>query len=208
MTGMLCVLDYGSGNVRAIANMCERERIAYCITRDPARFKDATHFLLPGVGSFDPTMETLSNSGVLCALETEVLTRNKPILGICVGMHLLANGSDEGQIDGLGWIPGHITRLDVSTLTKPPHLPHMGWNNIAGKPGDPLLKGIDQQTGFYFLHSYFFDVQFFENAVATVSYGSEFPCIVRKGQIIGAQFHPEKSHANGIRLIKNFMRVM
>ena len=205
---MLCIVDYGSGNLRAIANICERERIAYSITRDPACFRDATHFLLPGVGAFDPTMETLCESGILCALEAEVMTRNKPILGICVGMHLLANGSDEGQRDGLGWIPGHIKRVNTSTLTKASHLPHMGWNSIAGNPDDPLLKGIDQDKGFYFLHSYFFDVQGCANTVATVSYGGELPCIVRKGQIIGAQFHPEKSHTNGIRLIKNFMEVV
>ena len=205
---MLCIVDYGSGNVRAIANICERERISYSITRNPSTFKDATHFLLPGVGAFDPTVETLRESGIFSALETEVITRKKPILGICIGMHLLANGSDEGEREGLGWIPGHITRIDTSTLTKPPHLPHMGWNGISGRTDDPLLKGIDQEKGFYFLHSYFFDVQCRANAVATVSYGSDLPCIVRSGHIIGAQFHPEKSHANGIRLIKNFMEVV
>ena len=205
---MLCIVDYGSGNVRAIADICQRERISFSITRDPARFKDATHFLLPGVGAFDPTIETLRESGIFSALETEVITCNKPILGICIGMHLLANGSDEGEREGLGWIPGHITRIDTSTLTKPPYLPHMGWNSISGKTDDPLLKGIDQDKGFYFLHSYFFDVKVRENAVATVSYGAELPCIVRSGHIVGAQFHPEKSHANGIRLIKNFMGVL
>lgn len=205
MTGLLCIIDYGSGNIRAIANICEREQISYSITCDPNRFKDATHFLLPGVGAFDPSIKSLRESGILSALETEVMTSNKPIMGICVGMHLLANGSDEGEREGLGWIPGHITRIDTSALTKPPHLPHMGWNSVAGKYDDPLLRGIDQEKGFYFLHSYFFDVQYCENAVATVSYGSELPCIVRRGHIVGAQFHPEKSHANGIRLIKNFM---
>ena len=205
MTAMLCIIDYGSGNVRAIANICERERIPHSITRDPARFKDATHFLLPGVGAFDPTMKTLRDSGIVSALETEVMTHNKPIMGICVGMHLLANGSDEGQREGLGWIPGHITHIDTSTLTKPPHLPHMGWNSLAGKPDDPLLNGIEQEQGFYFLHSYYFDAQDRDNVVATVTYGRELPCIVRSGHIIGAQFHPEKSHSNGIRLIKNFV---
>jgi glutamine amidotransferase len=204
---MLCIIDYGSGNIRAIANICERERIAYLITRDPTRFKDATHFLLPGVGAFDPTMETLCDSGILSCLETEVMTHKKPIMGICVGMHLLANDSDEGQREGLGWIPGRIKRIETSKLSKPPHLPHMGWNSIAGKPDDPLLKGIDQKKGFYFLHSYFFDAQVRGDVAANVSYGCELPCIVRKGHIIGAQFHPEKSHANGIRLIKNFVGV-
>ena len=204
---MLCIVDYGSGNVRAIANICERERIAYFISRDPVRFKDATHFILPGVGAFDPTIQALRESGILYALETEVMTHSKSVLGICVGMQLLADGSDEGRSQGLGWIPGYIRRIDTSTLTKPPHLPHMGWNSITGKHDDPLLRGINQDEGFYFLHTYFFDVKVSENTLATVVYGCELPCIVRRGNIIGVQFHPEKSHANGIRLIKNFMEI-
>ena len=131
MTAMLCIIDYGSGNVGAIANICERERIPYLITNDPARFAPATHFLLPGVGAFDPTIETLRGSGIVAALEDEVLARGKPIMGICVGMQLLANGSDEGQREGLGWIPGHVTRIDTQALNRPPHLPHMGWNGIT-----------------------------------------------------------------------------
>jgi glutamine amidotransferase len=204
---MLCIIDYGSGNVGAIANICERERIPYLITRDPARFKDATHLLLPGVGAFDPTIEILRNSGIVSALETEVMERGKPIMGICVGMHLLANGSDEGQREGLGWIPGHVTRIDIRALDRPPHLPHMGWNGIQGVGDDSLLTGIDLNRGFYFLHSYYFDALDREDVVAKVSYGADLPCIVRRGHIIGAQFHPEKSHSNGIRLIKNFVGV-
>lgn len=204
---MLCIIDYGSGNVSAIANICERERIAYLITHDPAHFEDATHFLLPGVGAFDPTIETLRDSGILAALENEVMARRKPIMGICVGMHLLADGSDEGERKGLGWIPGHVTRIDTHALKAPPHLPHMGWNSIVGAVGDPLLTGIDLECGFYFLHSYYFDAENAQDIVANVSYGADLPCIVRRGHIIGAQFHPEKSHSNGIRLIKNFVGI-
>ncbi|QBK30801.1 imidazole glycerol phosphate synthase subunit HisH [Roseitalea porphyridii] len=204
---MLCIIDYGSGNIAAIANICERERIPHIITHDPARFDAATHFLLPGVGAFDPTVETLRVSGILPALETAVMEQRKPIMGICVGMHLLADSSDEGRHQGLGWIPGHVTRIDIQALKQPPHLPHMGWNDIAGDPGDPLLMGVDLERGFYFLHSYFFEPHNPEDVVATVTYGTELPCIVRRGHVIGAQFHPEKSHANGIRLIKNFVGV-
>ncbi|MFC4346743.1 imidazole glycerol phosphate synthase subunit HisH [Kordiimonas lipolytica] len=203
----LCIIDYGSGNIRAIANICERERIPFVISAEPEAFKTATHFLLPGVGAFDPTIATLQVSGILSALEVEVLVKRKPIMGICVGMHLLANGSDEGARRGLGWIPGHVTQIETSTLGPSPHLPHMGWNSIATEEFDPLLRGVDLRRGFYFLHSFFFDAQNPEDIVATVSYGSALPCIVRKGHIIGAQFHPEKSHSNGIRLIKNFVEV-
>jgi glutamine amidotransferase len=204
---MLCIINYGSGNVGAIANICKREQIPYAISADPAVFETATHFLLPGVGAFDPTIGILQDSGILSALETQVLGKGKPIMGICVGMHLLANSSDEGERCGLGWIPGHVTRIDINTLPKLPHLPHMGWNSIAGDPADPLLEGVDLGRGFYFLHSYYFDARDPIDVVATVSYGNDFPSIVRKDNIIGAQFHPEKSHSNGIRLIKNFVGV-
>lgn len=204
---MLCIIDYGSGNVGAIANICERERIPHLITSDPEQFKNATHFLLPGVGAFDPTIKTLRESGILAALEIEVMQNKKPVMGICVGMHLLANGSDEGIQAGLGWIPGHVTRIDVRKLNRPPHLPHMGWNGVTGNSQDTLLQDIDLDHGFYFLHTYFYDASDRNDVVATVDYGGDLPCIVRKGHIIGAQFHPEKSHSNGIHLIKNFVGV-
>lgn len=205
---MLCIIDYGSGNVGAIANICERERIPHQITDDPEHFKSATHFLLPGVGAFDPTLETLHRSGIISALEAEVLGHGKPIMGICVGMHLLANGSGEGRRKGLGWIPGYVTRIETKALSHRPHLPHMGWNGIEGDPDDPLLTGIDLGRGFYFLHSYYFEARDESDVVARVQYGGHLPSIVRRGHIIGAQFHPEKSHSNGIRLIKNFAGVV
>ncbi len=177
------------------------------ITSDPESLEKATHFLLPGVGAFDPTIETLRKTGIVTALEAQVLGNGKPIMGICVGMHLLANGSDEGKSNGLGWIPGHVTRINTRTLNQLPHLPHMGWNEIKGNPQDSLLTGIDLGCGFYFLHSYYFDADDGSDVVARVQYGMEFPCIVRRGNVIGAQFHPEKSHSNGTRLIKNFVGV-
>lgn len=202
---MLCIIDYGSGNIRAIANICERERIPYLVTHDPEKFEAATHFLLPGVGAFDPTIETLRASGVMAALQTEVIIKKKPIIGICVGMHLLASRSDEGVSEGLGWIPGHVAQIDTRALNGAPYLPHMGWNSIEGDARDPLLQGVDLERGFYFLHSYYFNALDPADVVATVDYGNKLPCIVRKGHIVGAQFHPEKSHANGIRLIRNFV---
>lgn len=203
---LLCIIDYGSGNIGAIANICEREKIPYVITCNPKEFSAATHFILPGVGAFDPTIATLQESGIVTALETEVIGKRKPVMGVCVGMHLLANGSDEGERQGLGWIPGHVTQIDTSTLNKPPFLPHMGWNSVVGDADDPLLQGVDLERGFYFLHSYFFGAKSHEDVLATVDYGKTLPCIVRKDNIVGAQFHPEKSHSNGISLIKNFVR--
>lgn len=205
---LLCVIDYGSGNLAALANICERERIGYMIASKPADLGEATHYLLPGVGAFDPTIETLEQSGLLAALEEQVQGNGKPILGICVGMQLLANGSEEGRRAGLGWIPGYVRKIDARQLSDVPHLPHMGWNDIQGDPRDPLLQDVDLERGFYFLHSYFFDATDPQSVVATVTYGDVLPCVVRKRHIVGAQFHPEKSHSNGIRFLKNFVGVM
>jgi len=202
---MLCVIDYGSGNIAAIANICERERIPYYIASQPTRLAAASHYLLPGVGAFDPTVATLEKSGILAALHNEVMSNEKPILGICVGMHLLADACDEGVSSGLGWIPGHVTQIDISKLNRPPYLPHMGWNSVHSTNDDPLLQGVDLERGFYFLHSYFFNARDPKQVVAEVNYGDALPCIVRKGHIVGAQFHPEKSHSNGIRFLKNFV---
>ena len=204
---MLCIINYGSGNVGAIANICERERLPYMITDDPECFENATHFILPGVGAFDPTIETLRKAGIVTALEEQVIGKGKPIMGICVGMHLLAESSDEGKSQGLGWIPGHVKSIDTKRLSQPPYLPHMGWSGIECAADNQLLEGIDLRRGFYFLHSYFFDSVESSDVVARVQYGEDLPCIVRRGNVIGAQFHPEKSHANGIRLIKNFVGI-
>lgn len=205
VTEMLCIIDYGSGNIAAISNICQRERIAYSIASEPSGLKGATHYLLPGVGAFDPTINILESSGLLAALRREVLEDRKPVLGICVGMHLLANGSDEGRAPGLCWIPGHVTRIDVETLSRKPHLPHMGWNSVQGNRDDPLLRDIDREKGFYFLHSYYYNAFHSGDVVATVEYGTALPCIVRHDNIVGAQFHPEKSHSNGVRFLKNFV---
>ena len=202
---MLCIVDYGSGNIAAIANICEREKISYKVASSSHEIKEANKYILPGVGAFDPTMSILDRSGILKALEEEVIKNGKQLLGICVGMHLLANKSEEGACQGLGWISGYVKKIETKDFKHPPFLPHMGWNEIIGSPDDPLLKDIELRKGFYFLHSYFFDALNLQDIVATVNYGPELPCVVRKDNIIGAQFHPEKSHSNGVKFIKNFV---
>ena len=201
---MLGIINYGSGNIKALANICDREKIAYRIIKDASELSSCSHFLLPGVGAFDPTISILNEVNLVNSLQEEVAVKNKPIMGICVGMHLLGNGSDEGRLSGLGWIPGHVLKIDTSHLKSPPLLPHMGWNSVECVSDDPLLEGVDLKKGFYFLHSYFFCADDNADVVATFSYGCKMPCIVRKNNVIGAQFHPEKSHSNGIKLIRNF----
>jgi glutamine amidotransferase len=201
---MIGIIDYGSGNVAAIMNLLKQAKIDHFLSNDPTELRAADRFLLPGVGAFDPTISHLHEVGIIATLEDEVLGKGKHVMGICVGMHLLAGGSDEGKLEGLGWVPGRVRIIDTAPLNTRPHLPHMGWNSIDVSSADPLFGGVDPETGFYFLHSYFFDAQDNADVLACVSYGKSLPCAVRNGRVIGVQFHPEKSHSNGKRLFQNF----
>jgi glutamine amidotransferase len=201
---MICIINYGSGNIAALMNIFKQHRIPHFLASDPSRFNDADRFLLPGVGAFDPTMEQLTRSGIVEALGEQVLAKGKKVLGICVGMHLLAESSEEGERAGLGWISGRVRKIDVAGLAGPPHLPHMGWNSVRVRPGARLFDGVDQARGFYFLHSYYFDASRAEDVSSHVEYGAALPCGVENGNVFGVQFHPEKSHANGVRLLQNF----
>ena len=201
---MICIVDYGSGNIGALANLLKRSRIEHFLSGDPEEMQKADRYILPGVGAFDPTMEQLSASGILSALNAEVHGKGKLVLGICVGMHLLAEGSDEGEREGLGWVPGYVRRIDTSYRSGPPALPHMGWNTLKKSREHPLFEGVDCERGFYYLHSYFFDAAHDDCVMARVPYGQELPCAVMRGNVYGVQFHPEKSHSNGTRLLENF----
>jgi imidazole glycerol-phosphate synthase subunit HisH len=201
---MIAIVDYGSGNVAAIADILKRLKLPHKITRDHAELRAADRYILPGVGAFDPTMRTLKESGLVGLLNDEVHGRDKKILGICVGMQILGDASDEGDLPGLGWIPGRIRRIDSSAIEGPTKLPHMGWNSIQLKGPSPLFEGVDLERGFYFLHSYYFDATDPASVIATVRYGRELPCGVVSGNVFGMQFHPEKSHANGVAVFRNF----
>ena len=201
---MIAIVDYGSGNVGAIADIFKRLKIDHSITRSPGELREADRFILPGVGAFDTTMRTLSESGLIDVLDEQVLANGKRILGICVGMQILGDSSEEGALPGLGWIPGRVRRIDPSTLDGALKLPHMGWNSLTITTPSPLLEGVDLARGFYFLHSYFFDATDPASVLATVDYGGALPCAVSRGNVFGAQFHPEKSHANGLAIFRNF----
>lgn len=201
---MIGILAYGSGNVAAITNILKQRKIPYILSGDSSELIQADRFILPGVGAFDPTMETLEQSGLVSFLNDQVLDKGKKVLGICVGMHLLAEGSEEGTRPGLGWIKGYVRKIDVSKINRGPHLPHMGWNSLIADAGSVLFDGVDMARGFYFLHSYFFDAADVKQVSARVEYGSAIPCAVEYENIYGMQFHPEKSHSNGIRLLQNF----
>jgi imidazole glycerol-phosphate synthase subunit HisH len=201
---MIAIIDYGLGNVRAFLNVFKRLNIPARAVTDPSALDAATKIILPGVGHFDHAMERLNASGFRDTLERLVLTDARPVLGVCVGMQMLATGSEEGSQPGLGWIGGTVRAFrDWAPATSLP-LPHMGWNDVAAVAQTGLFSQLDAQSRFYFLHSFFFECASQSDAIAVASYGAEFACAVQRNNIFGVQFHPEKSHHFGTRLLQNF----
>lgn len=204
---MIGIVDYGSGNVAAIADIYKRLKLPHVVSRDHAELRQAERFILPGVGAFDTTMRCLEDSGLVGLLNEQVREMGKKVLGICVGMQILGDSSEEGDRPGLGWIPGRIRKIDADSITSKPKLPHMGWNSVQLKSPSPLFEGVVLDRGFYFLHSYYFDAANASSVVGTVKFGGELPCAVARANVFGMQFHPEKSHANGVAVFRNFAQV-
>lgn len=201
---MIALCDYGSGNIRAIANIYGRLGVPHFVAVRAEDLDRATHVVLPGVGAFDQAMRHLETSGLRDALTRRVLGDGLPFLGICVGMQLLARRSDEGELPGLAWIDGEVRRFDHARFTQRTHLPHMGWNDVTVTRPHALFAGLERDASFYFLHSYYFECAHREDVLAEAEYGGRFACAVQRGNIHGVQFHPEKSHQGGIRLLQNF----
>lgn len=204
---MIVIIDYGVGNIRAFANIYKQLNIPIRIARKAEDIDNASKLILPGVGAFDYAIEQLENSGMRQRLDELVLTNHVPVLGICVGMQMLAEGSDEGKKPGLGWISAYVKKFDENKIQDATRLPHMGWNSIRVVKENKLLSGLAKEPKFYFLHSYYFGCNQKQDVIATTEYGIEFSCAVNKDHIYGVQFHPEKSHQNGILLLKNFARL-
>ncbi|MBD5781453.1 imidazole glycerol phosphate synthase subunit HisH [Pelagicoccus sp. NFK12] len=200
---MITIVNYGLGNLRAFSNVYKRLNIEHKISSDPSEIKNSSKLILPGVGAFDHAMTLLQESGLRSALDVAVLERKTPIIGICVGMQMLANGSDEGNLPGLGWIPGQVRKFDES---KVPQMPHMGWNEVEA-PDLPIFKEREEHSRFYFLHSYYFECETPHHAIAHATYGNRFTCAVNRDNVYGVQFHPEKSHHNGVQLLRNFAQL-
>lgn len=201
---MIGIIDYGSGNVKAIANIYKKLNVEFKVTSNPAELDEMSHLILPGVGAFDQTMKLLNSSGLRDKLDELVLDHFTPIMGICVGMQIMSESSEEGSEKGLGWIKGTVEKIDDSHLKTKPKLPHMGWSNIVPSYPSKILDNINVKKGFYFLHSYVLKPEHNEDIVAEVDYGMSLTCVVKKENIIGIQFHPEKSHNNGVQVFKNF----
>ena len=201
---MITIIDYGLGNVFALANSYKRMNIPVKIARVAADLEEATKFILPGVGSFDDAMSRVKRSGMQELLAHKILQESVPVLGICIGMHMFADFSEEGKLPGFGWIKGTVKNMRSIQSEFNQLLPHMGWNDINPVSANPLLMGLETGARFYFLHSYYFDCDDKQNILAETHYGREFVCAVNYNNIYGVQFHPEKSHHFGAKLLKNF----
>jgi imidazole glycerol-phosphate synthase subunit HisH len=202
---MIVVVDYGMGNLGSILNMLRRVGADALVSSRIEDIRAADKLVLPGVGSFDTGMRRLRELGLIEVLNEKVLTGSTPALGVCLGMQLLTKSSEEGIEPGLGWIDAHTIRFrfegDLSRLK----IPHMGWNTVSLRSGGTLFGGTDDQSRFYFVHSYHVVCQDPQDVAATTHYGYEFVSAVQRGNIMGAQFHPEKSHKFGMRLYANFV---
>jgi len=201
---MIAIIDYGVGNIKAFANIYKNLNIPYRIVSKASALDGADKIILPGVGAFDHAMKSLNASGMRDILDRSVLEKNVPVLGICVGMQMLARSSEEGVEPGLGWVNGIVRKFDVAARGKNEPLPHMGWNTILPLHKEELLKGIATEPRFYFLHSYYFACEHKEDVVAITEYRETFASVIRSGNICGIQCHPEKSHRNGIQVLRNF----
>ncbi len=201
---MITIIDYGLGNIKAFINLYKRLNVETKVAHSSNEIRDARKIILPGVGAFDYAMSQLNSSGMRDELERQVFLNKVPIMGICVGMQILARRSDEGSLAGLSWIDAEVKLFDSSLIPFKTRLPHMGWNTISPNNSNPLLKGFDVNSRFYFLHSYYMHCRNDQNVIAETEYGKLYASAVNKDNIYGIQFHPEKSHQNGIDLLKNF----
>lgn len=202
---MITMVDYGVGNVEAFINLFERAGIEVKCAKTVDDLKSSTHLILPGVGHFDNSMRRINASGLRQSLDELVLHRGVKVLGICVGMQMLGEGSDEGKQPGLCWIPGRVRALASAPSLIGLPLPHMGWNTVEYSRDSMLFsEGFEPLPEFYFLHSYYFDARNPEDVVGVTEYGIKFPSVVSRGNIHGIQCHPEKSHRWGKQILINF----
>jgi len=206
----LAIINYGSGNLHSVnksfeaANKNLQEPYDIQVTNDPKVVSNADKIVLPGVGAFADCKKSIFDiKGMYDSLEESVLNKKIPFMGICVGMQLLAEKAEEfGMHEGFGWIPGSVVKITEAEGYK---IPHMGWNEVDFNE-NPLFLGLEQKTNFYFVHSYYFETANSEDTAATTNYPNVITAAVKKENIFGTQFHPEKSHNNGQVILTNFLK--
>ena len=203
----IVIFEYGMGNVGSIKNMFKKLGRPATISAEPEVVANATHLLLPGVGAFDHGMTKLRQAPAFEILERKVLEEKTPVIGICLGMQLLTNSSEEGNLPGLGWIDAETRRFQLNSEI-PEHaglkIPHMGWNEVNPKEGEFLYEGYEETPRYYFVHAYHVCCRHEENSIGRTIHGYEYTSSIRKGNVMGVQFHPEKSHRFGLKLLENF----
>ena len=202
---MIAIVDYGVGNLGSIQNMLKKLGAQSEIASDVSTIERATKIILPGVGAFDSGMTQLNQSGLRHALDVAVLQKRVPVAGICLGMQLMTEGSEEGALPGLGWVSAKTIRF-VPSANETMKIPHMGWSVIAKAKQSPVLELLDDDPRFYFVHSYHVNCRDREDVLLIAQYGSvSFDAAFERENILGFQFHPEKSHRFGMTILKAFL---
>jgi len=208
MNNKVHILDIGCSNTSSVSKMVEKLKGEFSIVKNPDQLLDAKKIILPGVGSYDNAISKLQNMKIVDLLYDKVINQKVPILGICLGMQLFAKGSEEGELDGLGYIHGYIRKFNFADYDDSLKIPHMGWNTIDRIKSNLLIKDLYPGTRYYFVHSYHFVAENKEDVIAETNYGYKFPSIINKKNIYGTQFHPEKSHRYGKEIISNFLNLI
>lgn len=204
---MIGILNYGVGNIRAFFKAYSILNIPVRVISSADEIKEVEKLILPGVGAFDSVIEKINKSGLLDILKYEVLEKKKPILGVCVGMQILARKSEEGNQKGLNWISGDVKKIHFPNNKSNLPIPQIGWNEVYPKNENPLFDGIKENARFYFLHSYVFEEDDKKNSISESNYGGLFTSAIHSENIYATQFHPEKSHGNGLKVLENFYKL-
>lgn len=202
---MITIIDYGMGNLRSVQKAFERIRVTAKISSDVSEILNAEKLVLPGVGHFAQGISNLKKKGLFNTLNEAVIEKKKPILGICLGMQLMTEYSEEGNCEGFGWVNANTKRFTFHANGL--KIPHMGWNNLSIKNSDSIFRGIFAENFFYFVHSYFISCKNESDILTETVYGNDFVSSFQKGNIFGCQFHPEKSHDKGLQILKNFAEI-
>jgi imidazole glycerol phosphate synthase, glutamine amidotransferase subunit len=200
------IVDYGTGNIFSIEKCLARIGVKATVSSSADHIRNAEKIILPGVGHFRQAMKTLIDLGLIDELNNAVMVERTPVLGICLGMELMAKSSEEGNAKGLGWIDGDVVRFSIADKERF-KVPHIGWNHVSVKKNSSLMRELTDRSEFYFLHSFYLECNDKADVLSETEYESVFTSSIEKGNIFGVQFHPEKSHDAGVQLLKNFIEM-